>query len=83
VVPDRRPVRARGLAPSYLTRSVTTAGASPEVAEALGIKPQARLCLIDRLLLANDMVIGLSLSWLSPAVVDIAAALDYKADCRL
>jgi GntR family transcriptional regulator len=67
-------MRARGLTPSYLTRSVTTAAASPDVAEALGIEPQTRLCVVDRLLLANDMVIGLSLSWLSPAVVDIAAA---------
>jgi GntR family transcriptional regulator len=66
-------MRARGLTPSYLTRSVTTAEAPPEVAEALRIEPQTRLCLIDRLLLANDMVIGLSLSWLSPTVVDISA----------
>jgi GntR family transcriptional regulator len=67
-------MRARGLTPSYLTRSVTQAAASPEVAESLAIQPLTPLCLIDRLLLANDMVIGLSLSWLSPAVVDITAA---------
>jgi GntR family transcriptional regulator len=66
-------MRARGLVPSYLTRSVERVAAPTEVAEALDIAPNEALGMIDRLLLANGVVIGLSLSWLSPKVVDVAA----------
>jgi len=65
-------MRARGLTPSYLTRSVEIAVATEEVAEALGIAIGTRLGMIDRLLLANGGVIGLSLSWLSPTTVSVS-----------
>lgn len=64
-------MRARDLVPSYLTRSVEISTATAEVAEALGLEVGARLGMIDRLLLANSVVIGLSLSWLSPSTTSI------------
>jgi GntR family transcriptional regulator len=65
-------MRARDLTPSYLTRSVDIAVATKDVAEALGLDIGTRLGMIDRLLLANSVVIGLSLSWLSPVAVSLS-----------
>jgi GntR family transcriptional regulator len=64
-------MRARGLVPSYLTRSIKTLAAPWDVAEALDVTSGEALGMIDRLLLANGVVIGLSLSWLSSKVVDV------------
>jgi GntR family transcriptional regulator len=64
-------MRARGLTPSYVTRSVQVVAAPPDIAKALGIAPNEALGLIDRLLLANGVVIGLSLSWLSPRIANV------------
>jgi GntR family transcriptional regulator len=66
-------MQARGLVPSYLTRSIEITVATAEVAEALGLEVGAHLGMIDRLLLANNVVIGLSLSWLSPATVSVSS----------
>lgn len=66
-------MRARGLVPSYLTRSIQVLAAPPDIAEALDIAPDEALGTIDRLLLANGVVIGLSHSWLSPRVANVLA----------
>jgi GntR family transcriptional regulator len=66
-------MRARGLTPGYLTRSIRVVSATQDVAEFLAVKVGTRLCTIDRLLLANETVIGLSLSWFSPTVVKLDA----------
>ena len=66
-------MRARGLRPGYVTRSIEVVSVMPEAADALQIPNQSRAGAIDRLLLANDNVIGLSLSWLSPKIVGVTA----------
>ncbi|WP_284948071.1 GntR family transcriptional regulator [Acidisoma cladoniae] len=65
-------MRARGFMPSYRTRSVEITIATAEVAEALGLETGTPLGMIDRLLLANSVVIGLSHSWLSPAIANVS-----------
>ena len=63
-------MRRRGLSPSYLTESIRRAPTSEEAAEALGLDPGAEAVRIERRLLADGYLVGLSDSWLSPAVVD-------------
>ena len=60
----------RGLQPSYVTRSATYALPTVEVAEALGIGRKTRAFRIDRLLKADGWPIGMSESWISPAVLN-------------
>ena len=62
-------MRRRGLTASYATFTATDDEATGEVAEALGIDPGRRAFCIRRLLLANDEPMGMSVSWLAPAVL--------------
>jgi GntR family transcriptional regulator len=66
-------MRARGLEPGYVTRAIKIVAAPPEVAIYLNIETQTPLGMVDRLLLANNIVIGLSVSWLSPLIVSVDA----------
>ncbi|MDQ0468619.1 GntR family transcriptional regulator [Labrys wisconsinensis] len=59
----------RGLKPSYATRSADHARATAEVAEALGVDTATRVFRIVRLLKADDRPMGLSESWIAPAVL--------------
>lgn len=62
-------MRRRGLTPSYDTRSVRRAPTTRKVADALGIPRGDEAVRIKRRLLADGYPIGLSDSWLAPAVV--------------
>jgi GntR family transcriptional regulator len=63
-------MRRRGLVPSYVTQSAEYVRATAMAAEALGVEPSARVFRIDRLLEADGVSIGVSESWLSPAVLE-------------
>lgn len=62
-------MRRRGLKPSYETLSIGHVRATPEVAEALGVKLNASVFLSRRLLKADDLPIGVAFSWLQPALL--------------
>ncbi len=59
----------RGLKAAYATFGAAVAEAPAEVAEALGVGRGAGVFFIRRLLLANDEPMGMSESWLAPAVL--------------
>ena len=61
-------MRRRGLRPSYETLFAGRVRASPEVAEALGVRVNSSVYQSRRLLKADDYPIGIALSWLSPAL---------------
>lgn len=62
-------MRARGFTPSYRTESVRRCSTTRRAAEALGINRGVDAVRIKRQLLADGFPIGLSDSWLSPAVI--------------
>jgi len=62
-------MRARGLTPSYRTRSVCRERASAEVAAGLRIDRRTRVVLVERLLIADQQPMAVSRSWLSPDVL--------------
>jgi GntR family transcriptional regulator len=61
-------MRARGLRPSYATRSVRMLAAPREVAAALQIEPGSTVLTIDRLFLADDRPIAIAKTRLAPAL---------------
>jgi GntR family transcriptional regulator len=63
-------MRRRGLRASYATFSAGAAAASDEAATALGVPPGSDLFRIVRLLLANDVPMGVHESWLMPGMLD-------------
>lgn len=67
-------MRARGLRPSYSTRSVVEAPATAEAADALQLPPGSPVIAIDRLLLADGCPIGTSAASLSPAMIGLGRA---------
>jgi GntR family transcriptional regulator len=62
-------MRRRGLRPSYEALSVGRVRATPEVAEALDIKVNALVFRSRRLLKADDVPMGIAVSWLPPGVL--------------
>jgi GntR family transcriptional regulator len=62
---------ARGRKPGYRTRSVVAARMPAEVAAAFERRRGTRAIAIDRLLLADDQPLAVSLAWLAPQVVPI------------
>jgi GntR family transcriptional regulator len=62
-------MRARGLTPSYRTLDIGTERATAEVATNLGLTKGRRVLYVDRLLIADDVPIAFSKSWLSPNVL--------------
>ncbi len=60
----------RGLKPSYATQSADYVRVTTVVAEALGVERSARVFRISRLLKADGLPIGVSESWISPAVLN-------------
>lgn len=63
-------MRARGLRPSYITRSVQRARVTVEVANALAVEQGSRAMVIDRLLCADDHPLAVSTSWLAPSALE-------------
>jgi GntR family transcriptional regulator len=59
-------MRARGLIPSYRTRSIRMSPADAEVAAALKIGRRERVLTIERVLCANEQPIAVSRVWLAP-----------------
>ena len=59
----------RGLKAAYATFGAAVTAATAEAAEALGVAQGAGVFFIRRLLLANDEPMGMSESWLAPAVL--------------
>lgn len=59
----------RGLKPSYETLSAGRVRATPEVAEAFGVRAGSPVFQSRRLLKADDVPIGCAVSWLSPALL--------------
>lgn len=59
----------RGLKPSYETLSAGRVRGTPEVAEAFGVRVGSPVFQSRRLLKADDVPIGLAVSWLSPTVL--------------
>lgn len=69
-------MRSRGLDPGYGALRVRIDEMSPDAANALsGVAGEPALS-VERLLLANGSAIGLSASWLSPAVVPARTPVD-------
>lgn len=68
-------MRARGLEPGYRDVQVDTARAPVEVAGELGLDDEQLVVRIRRVLLADDVPIAVSESWLSPKVLDPGAEL--------
>lgn len=62
-------MRARGLSPGYRDVRVDAAAAPAEVASELGITHNTNVVRIRRVLLADDVPIAASESWLAPAVL--------------
>jgi GntR family transcriptional regulator len=62
-------MRRRGLRPSYEALFVGRVRATPEVAEALGVKVNALVFRSRRLLKADDVPMGLAVSWLPPGLL--------------
>jgi len=62
-------MRRRGLTPSYVTQTAHYARATAASAGALGVERLARVFRVDRLLKADGLAIGVSESWISPAVL--------------
>ena len=62
-------MRRRGLRASYATFSAAIQSASAAAADALGLAAGAQAFRIHRLLLANDEPMGMSESWLAPAIL--------------
>jgi GntR family transcriptional regulator len=62
-------MQRRGLKPSYETLSVARVRATPEVAEAFGVRVASQVFQSRRLLKADDVPIGLAVSWLSPELL--------------
>jgi GntR family transcriptional regulator len=62
-------MRRRGLRPSYEALSVGRVRATPEVAEALDIEVNALVFRSRRLLKADDVPMGIAVSWLPPGVL--------------
>jgi GntR family transcriptional regulator len=62
-------MRRRGLRASYATFTADVQRTTPEAATALALPPGAPAFRINRLLLADDEPIGMSESWLAPAVL--------------
>jgi GntR family transcriptional regulator len=62
---------ARGRKPGYRTRSVVAARMPAEVATAFERRRGTRAIAIDRLLLADDEPLAVSLAWLAPQAVPI------------
>jgi GntR family transcriptional regulator len=59
-------MRARGLVPSYRTRSVRREPADAEVADAVNARLGERIVAVDRVLCAYGAPMAVSRSWLSP-----------------
>jgi GntR family transcriptional regulator len=64
----------RGLKPSYETESAHLAPATAEVAEAFSVGPSSDVFRIQRLLKADGQPMGVSESWIAPAVLAAGAA---------
>jgi GntR family transcriptional regulator len=62
-------MRRRGLRASYATASAAPAPVTAEAADALGLDPGASAFCIHRLLKADGEPMGLSVSWLTPALL--------------
>jgi len=62
-------MRARGLTPSYLTESIRRCPLTRRAAQALNLEPRSEALRIKRQLLADEFQIGLSDSWISPAIM--------------
>lgn len=62
-------MRRHGSTASYATESAVAAPATAEVAEELGLEPGASVFRIQRLLRTDGDPIGMSVSWLSPAIL--------------
>ncbi len=73
-------MRRRGLRPSYATFDATWYPPTAEVAEALALSPDSPGFMIRRLLLADDEPMGMSVCWLSPAVLGGSAPTPEELD---
>ena len=62
-------MRARGLRPSYVTRSVRRARVTVEASGALAVKQGSRAIMIERLLCADENPLAVSTSWLAPSAL--------------
>ncbi|MDT5151968.1 MAG: GntR family transcriptional regulator [Mycobacterium sp.] len=62
---------ARGRKPGYRTRSVIAARMPAEVASAFELRRGTRAIAIDRLLLADDQPMAVTLAWLGPQVIPV------------
>jgi GntR family transcriptional regulator len=62
---------ARGRKPGYRTRSVIAARMPAEVAAAFELRRGTRAIAIDRLLLADDQPMAVTLAWLGPQVIPV------------
>ncbi|KQT51317.1 hypothetical protein ASG43_21135 [Aureimonas sp. Leaf454] len=62
-------MQRRGLKPSYETLSAGRVRATPEVAEAFGVRLGTQIFQSRRLLMADEVPIGLAVSWLSPTLL--------------
>jgi GntR family transcriptional regulator len=62
---------ARGRKPGYRTRSVIAARMPAEVATAFELRRGTRAIAIDRLLLADDQPMAVTLAWLGPQVIPV------------
>jgi len=62
-------MRARGLIPSYVTESIRRCPLTHRAAQALMLEPGSEALRIKRRLLADEFLIGLSDSWIAPAII--------------
>lgn len=73
-------MRRRGLQPSYATFDAAWQAPAAEAAEALGLAPGSPGFMIRRLLLADDAPMGMSVCWLSPAILGGRAPTPEELD---
>lgn len=71
-------MKRRGFAPSYVTQSAGPAGAPLEVASALGVERRSPVFRSIRLLRADGWPIGISESWIAPAIIKPNEGPDAK-----
>jgi len=67
-------MQRRGFKPSYATQSAGLVPATAEVAEAFGVEPSTEVFRVHRLLKADGQPMGVSESWIAPAVLATVSA---------